>query len=138
MWIGKICLQGYFKPVFELILHSGAPGYSKVYARSALAAVSLFGSDFAGSNPAVRQKRIASGLVLSFGTQNGTLNCVQERFYSEIRYHSAKREMPRQFSRRNAKACLAWKRIPCYPNRCQKSAFRTVPEILKFSAAAFA
>ena len=42
--------------------------------------MSLFSSDFAGSNPAVRQKRIASGLDLSFGTQNGTLNCVRERF----------------------------------------------------------
>ena len=31
--------------------------------------MSLFSSDFAGSNPAVRQKRIASGLDLSFGTQ---------------------------------------------------------------------
>jgi len=78
IWIGKICLQGSFTPVFELILHSGAPGYSKVYARSALAAVSLFGSNFAGSNPAVRQKRIASGLDLSFGTQEDSTR--RERF----------------------------------------------------------
>ena len=63
---------------------------------------------------------------------------VRERFYSEICYHSAKRETPWRIFRRNAKVCLAWKRIPCYPNRCQKSAFRTVPEILKLSAAAFA
>ena len=69
MWIGKICLQGTFKLVFELILHSGTPGYSKVYARRTLAILSLFSSLFAGSNPAVRQKRIASGLDLSFGTQ---------------------------------------------------------------------
>ena len=34
---GKICLQGYFKRVFESILHSGARGCSKVYARRALA-----------------------------------------------------------------------------------------------------
>ena len=33
---GKICLQGYFKPVFESILHSGARGYSKVYAEEHL------------------------------------------------------------------------------------------------------
>ena len=57
------------KRVFELILHSGAPGCSKVYARRILAPLSLFSSDFAGSNPAVRQKRMASGLDLSFGTQ---------------------------------------------------------------------
>jgi hypothetical protein len=69
IWIGKICLQGTFKPVFEMILHSGAQGYSKVYARRILAPLSLFSSDFAGSNPAVRPKRIASGLDLSFGTQ---------------------------------------------------------------------
>jgi hypothetical protein len=69
IWIGKICLQGTFKPVFEMILHSGARGCSEVYARRILAPLSLFSSDFAGSNPAVRQKRIASGLDLSFGTQ---------------------------------------------------------------------
>ena len=69
IWVGKICLQGYFKLVFELILHSGARGCSEVYARRILAPLSLFSSDFAGSNPAVRQKRIASGLDLSFGTQ---------------------------------------------------------------------
>ena len=40
-----------------------------MYARRILAPLSLFSSDFAGSNPAVRQKRIASGLDLSFGTQ---------------------------------------------------------------------
>ena len=59
-------------------------------------------------------------------------------FYSEIRYHSAKRDTPWRIFRSNAKARLAWKRISCYPNRCQKVTFRTVPEILKFSAAAFA
>ena len=64
----------------------------------------------------------------------GKLPC----YGNKIRYHSAKREMPRHISRRNAKASLAWKRIPCYPNRCQKSAFRTEQESLKFSAAAFA
>ena len=53
---GKICLQGYFKPVFESILHSGARGYSKVYARRTLAPLSLSSSIFAGSNPAVRCK----------------------------------------------------------------------------------
>ena len=36
MWIGKICLQGYLGLVFELILHSGARGYSKVYAEEYL------------------------------------------------------------------------------------------------------
>jgi hypothetical protein len=70
--------------------------------------LSLLSSYFAGSNPAVRQKRIASGLDLSFGTQ---------REYAEfssvyktslmIRYHSAKGELPRHISRRNAKASLA-------------------------------
>ena len=33
---GKICLQGYFKPVFESILHGGARGCSKVYAEEHL------------------------------------------------------------------------------------------------------
>ena len=37
IWIGKICLQGYFTRVFESILHSGAQGYSKVYARRTFA-----------------------------------------------------------------------------------------------------
>ena len=110
MWIGKICLQGYSGLVFELILHSGARGCSKVYARRTFAPVSLKSSLFAGSNPAVRQKRIASGLDLSFGTQKryvGACFRVRERFYSEICYHSAKRETPRRIFRSNAKVSLA-------------------------------
>jgi len=101
-------LQGTFKPVFETILHSGAPGYSKVYARRILAPLSLFSSDFAGSNPAVRPKRIASGLDLSFGTQReyAEFSSVYKTSFM-IRYHSAKREMPRQISQSNAKASLA-------------------------------
>ena len=78
-----------------------------MYARRILAPLSLFSSDFAGSNPAVRQKRIASGLDLSFGTQeDGTRNCVRERFILENRYHSAKRD---------ASACLSeqCKSEPC-------------------------
>jgi len=34
---GKICLQGYSGRVFESIIHRGARGYSKVYARRTLA-----------------------------------------------------------------------------------------------------
>ena len=76
-----MCLQGCFRLVFESLLHSGAQGYSKVYARRTLAPVSLLSSLFVGSNPTVRQKRIASwfGFVLR-DTKNGTLNCVRERF----------------------------------------------------------
>ena len=91
---GKICLQGYFKPVFESILHSGARGYSKVYARRTLAPLSLSSSIFAGSNPAVRCKTYRQwiGFVLRDAKKNGTRNRVRERFYSDICYHSAKRE----------------------------------------------
>ena len=70
---GKICLQGYFKPVFESILHSGARGYSKVYAEEhlLLEPVKL---DFRGFESRRMQKHIASGLVLSFGTQKRTVH----------------------------------------------------------------
>lgn len=70
--------------------------------------------------------------------KNGTRNRVRERFYSDIRYHSAEREVLRYISQSNAKASLAWEWIPCYPKQCQKISFRTVQEALKFSAAAFA
>lgn len=141
MWIGKICLQGYFKLVFESILHSGARGCSEVYARRTLAlwaCKALFSrvrippcaksvSPVVWICPSGRKKTV----------HGRPLSCART-FYSKICYHSAKRETPWRIFRSNAKACLAWKRIPCYPNRCQKSAFRTVPEILKLSAAAFA
>ena len=39
--------------------------------------------------------------------KNGTRNRVRERFYSDIRYHSAKREVIRYILRSNAKASLA-------------------------------
>ena len=39
--------------------------------------------------------------------KNGTRNRVRERFYSDIRYHSAKREVLRHISKSNAKASLA-------------------------------
>ena len=39
--------------------------------------------------------------------KNGTRNRVRERFYSDIRYHSAKREVLRYISQSNAKASLA-------------------------------
>ena len=39
--------------------------------------------------------------------KNGTRNRVRERFYSDIRYHSAKREVLRNISQSNAKASLA-------------------------------
>ena len=65
--------------------------------------------DFRGFESRRMQKHIASGLEdLSFGTQkNGTRNRVRERFYSDIRYHSAKREVLRHISQSNAKASLA-------------------------------
>lgn len=65
--------------------------------------------DFRGFESRRMQKHIASGLEdLSFGTQkNGTRNRVRERFYSDIRYHSAKREVLRYISQSNAKASLA-------------------------------
>ena len=75
------------------ILHSGARGYSKVYARRILAPRACQARYSRVRIPPCVAKRIASGLVLSFGTQkNGTRNRVRERFYSDIRYHSAKRE----------------------------------------------
>ena len=39
--------------------------------------------------------------------KNGTRNRVRERFYSDIRYHSAKREVLRHISQSNAKVSLA-------------------------------
>lgn len=39
--------------------------------------------------------------------KNGTRNRVRERFYSDGRYHSAKREVLRNISQSNAKASLA-------------------------------
>ena len=39
--------------------------------------------------------------------KNSTLNCVREHLYSEIRYHSAKRETPWRIFRSNAKVSLA-------------------------------
>jgi hypothetical protein len=39
--------------------------------------------------------------------KNGTRNRVRERFYSDICYHSAKREVLRYISQSNAKASLA-------------------------------
>ena len=102
--------------------------------------LSLSSSIFAGSNPAVRCKTYRQwiGFVLRDAKKNGTRNRVRERFYSDIRYHSAKREVLRYVSQSNAKASLAWEWISCYPNQCQKISFRTVQEALKFSAAAFA
>ena len=55
------CLSQSFTAV-----HEDVP---KCMPEESLLLMSLFSSDFAGSNPAVRQKRIASGLDLSFGTQ---------------------------------------------------------------------
>ena len=42
-----------------------------------------------------------------FGRKNGTRNRVRERFYSDIRYHSAKREALWHISQSNAKVSLA-------------------------------
>ena len=39
--------------------------------------------------------------------KNGTRHRVRERFYSDIRYHSAKREVLRHISQSNAKVSLA-------------------------------
>ena len=105
--------------------------------------LSLSSSIFVGSNPTVCNYSISPAVwILSFGTPKkrytGVRFRVRERFYSEIRYHSAKREKPLHISRSNAKASLAWEPIPCYPNRCQKNSFRALPEALKLSAAAFA
>ena len=70
--------------------------------------LSLTSSIFSGFESRRTHKRIARGWVLSFGTQkNGTRNRVRERFYSDIRYHSAKREVLRYASQSNAKASLA-------------------------------
>ena len=71
---GKICLQGYFKRVFESILHSGARGYSKVYARRTLAPRACQARYSRVRIPPCVAKRIASGLVLSFGTQKRTVH----------------------------------------------------------------
>lgn len=81
---GKICLQGYFKPVFESILHSGARGYSKVYAGRTLAPWACQARYSRVRIPPCVAKRIASGLVLSFGTQKmtRTISCAREHFCS--------------------------------------------------------
>ena len=69
--------------------------------------------DFRGFESRRMQKHIASGLEdLSFGTQKerytqAQLDRVRERFYSDIRYHSAKREVLRHISQSNAKVSLA-------------------------------
>jgi hypothetical protein len=52
--------------------------------------------------------------------------------------HSAKAKGPRPFGKGNAKARLACKWIPYLSKQRQKLAFRAVPKLLKFSAAAFA
>ena len=69
--------------------------------------------------------------------KNGTRNRVRERFYSDIRYHSAKREVLRHISQSNANGALPENGYRVIPNSAKKS-FRTLQEALKFSAAAFA
>ena len=65
--------------------------------------------DFRGFESRRMQKHIASGLEdLSFGTQKEryTKSCART-FFSDIRYHSAKREALWCISQSNAKASLA-------------------------------
>ena len=103
------------------ILHSGARGYSKVYARRILAPRACQARYSRVRIPPCVAKRIASGLVLSFGTQkNGTRNRVRERFYSDIRYHSAKREVLRYISQSNANGALPENGYRVIPNSAKR------------------
>lgn len=79
MWIGKICLQGYLRLVFESILHSGAPGYSKVYASRTLARACKALFSRVRIPPCAKSVSPVDWICPS-GRKNGTLNCVQERF----------------------------------------------------------
>ena len=80
----KLCLQGPFKPVFEMIFHSGAPGYSKVYARSALAALA---EKQAQANVITRREEVASTRSLlntaKLMDENQTLYKLKELEYVE-------------------------------------------------------
>ncbi|MBQ8235661.1 MAG: hypothetical protein IJZ37_03130 [Clostridia bacterium] len=100
-------LAGYFKPVFESILHSGARGYSKVYAEERLPfePVKL---DYRGFESRRAPKAYRQWIGLSFGTQKMThTNLCARTLRSGIRYHLAKGEALRRISRSNARACLA-------------------------------
>jgi len=66
-------------------------------------------------------KRIASGLDLSFGTQNYVQKTARaERCRSEIRYHSAKREVLRYIPRSNAKGALPENGYRVFPNSAKR------------------
>ena len=91
---GKICLQGYFKPVFESNPSQRCTRMFQSVCQKNTCSLSLSSSIFAGSNPAVC-KSISPAvwkICPSGRKKNGTRNRVRERFYSDIRYHSAKRE----------------------------------------------
>ena len=135
---GKIYLQGCLTQVFEhffTAVHEDVPECMPEES----CARSLLSSLYAGSTPAVRKKRIAGGLVLSFGTQkSGTREpafVCRNVFRKFVIIWQREKS---QFLLRNAKARLACGRIPCDPDRRQKHAFRTVTGALKPSAAAFA
>ena len=81
---GKIFLQGYFKPVFESILHSGARGCSKVYARRTLAPWACQARYSWVRIPPYAIIAYRQWFGLSFGTQKMTRtnSCAREHFCS--------------------------------------------------------
>ena len=81
---GKICLQSYFKRVFESILHSGARGYSKVYARRILALWACQARYSWVRIPPYAIIAYRQWFGLSFGTQKmtRTISCAREHFCS--------------------------------------------------------
>ena len=52
--------------------------------------------------------------------KNGTRNRVRERFISDIRYHSAKRETPRHISQSNANGALPENGYRVIPNSAKR------------------
>ena len=111
---GKICLQGYFMPVFESNPSQRCTRMFQSVCQKNTCSLSLSSSLFAGSNPAVRCKTYRQwiGFVLRDAKKNGTRNRVRERFYSDIRYHSAKREISRRAMQKQALPENGYRVIP--------------------------
>ncbi len=137
----NIYLQGYFKRVFKVLSQRCTRMFRSVCPKNACA-LSLSALFWRVRLPRANTTVSLSGFDLLFGAPKKRYteddSVCENVFISKNRRHSAKREKLPRISRSNAKASLACERIPRFPNRRQKKSFRTAPEALKFSAAAFA